>query len=290
MSEIHCILFPADFSPCSKQAFQVAWALARSHGARLIVLHVDSPLPFAPCGADILEMLRIYDVPDSHSTVEHRVETGAPAGTILRVAREAKPELIVMGTHGITGVERLMGSVAEEVVRKAPCAVMTIKAHGPSMFAIRRILYPTDFSESSLCAFPLACSLAQDFGARIVVLHACPWLTAVDTGVERQPPCGCREDSWSALRRVLAMAPEIGVGYELAEGEPGVEIVNAAQKNHCDLIVMSTHGRTGLRRLLMGSVAEKVLRAASCPVVTVKPFSAEVVKAVDLPARELVNP
>jgi nucleotide-binding universal stress UspA family protein len=120
MSTIQTILHPTDFSERSDGALPIAQALARDQGARLVVLHVmDESAPAAAVRAT---------VPDARVRMEQRLEKGDPAETILRVASEIKCDLIVMGTQGRTGLERLvMGSVAEKVLRQATCPVLIVK-------------------------------------------------------------------------------------------------------------------------------------------------------------------
>src|SRR4051794_16783690 len=140
------------------------------------------------------------------------------------------------------------------------------------MFPIRTILLPTDFSEASAAAFQLACSLARDHGSRIIALHVVPLPVApYDMGgwVAIEPE-GYRDELLARLRSVRPAVPEVPVEYGLADGDPPAEIVRIAGETPCDLIVMGTHGRRGLTRLVLGSVAEEVLRKAPCPVVTVK--------------------
>ena len=138
------------------------------------------------------------------------------------------------------------------------------------MLPIHTILYPTDFSENARYALPLACSLARDHGAQLIILHVD--LPPVSHGEEvaRRQDGSYREQLWRNLQTVEPPDSSIYVERVLAEGDPVAEILCVAQEYHCDLIVMGTHGRTGLRRLLMGSVAEEVVRKAPCPVVTVK--------------------
>jgi nucleotide-binding universal stress UspA family protein len=140
-----------------------------------------------------------------------------------------------------------------------------------TMFAIRTILHPTDFSEASAEAFRVACSLARDHGARVVVLHVMPLPIAFsDTAVEALNPVRCREELSESLMQVRPPEGVPPVERRLGEGDAGAEIVRLAGELGCDLIVMGTHGRSGLKRLLLGSVAEEVLRKAPCPVLTVK--------------------
>ncbi len=139
------------------------------------------------------------------------------------------------------------------------------------MLPIRIILHATDFSESSAYAFRLACSLARDYSARLVMLHVAeqPVVVPIDGSTFLPPPLD-RERLLKDLQCWQAQEPGVRIEYRLAEGDPAAEIVRAAAETGCDLIVMGTHGRAGLGRLLLGSVAEQVLRRAPCPVMTMK--------------------
>lgn len=139
------------------------------------------------------------------------------------------------------------------------------------MLPVRTILHPTDFSEPSTSALRLACSLARDYGARLILLHVAPAPIVVPAmGVV--PPQTEEEfqRTRAALRDLEIPVPGVEADRCLLQGDAAAEILRAAEENQCDVIVMGTHGRTGLGRLLMGSVAEQVLRKAPCPVVTVK--------------------
>ncbi len=140
------------------------------------------------------------------------------------------------------------------------------------MLAIRTILHPTDFSEHSNYAFRLACSHAKVHGASIHVLHVArhPVIVAVE-GVVPPETGRYQEELTVKLRSLRAEDPNISVESQLLFAtDPAAEIVRVAQAIEAGLIVMGTHGRTGLGRLLMGSVAEQVMRRPLCPVVTVK--------------------
>jgi nucleotide-binding universal stress UspA family protein len=134
------------------------------------------------------------------------------------------------------------------------------------MLPIRRILVPIDWSEPSDEAFRLAASLAREHAAELLVLYVVP-LAAVMYG---PPPESYLEHLLEELRRVRPSDPKVRARYLLVEGAPAAAILSAAGESHCDLIVMGTHGRRGLNRLLSGSVAEAVVRKAPCPVLTVK--------------------
>ena len=143
-----------------------------------------------------------------------------------------------------------------------------------------KILFPTDFSTMGQTALEMATSLARDRAAKLVIVH-----------VEEPPMAygggelyyGVQEPDREELHRMLtAVVPtDLAVGYEhrLMVGSPAAAIVQLAEQEQVDIIVMPTHGRTGLGRLLMGSVAEEVVRKAKCPVLTVKPAATTPAKA-----------
>jgi nucleotide-binding universal stress UspA family protein len=142
------------------------------------------------------------------------------------------------------------------------------------MLPIRTILHPTDFSERSQAAFRLACALARDYDACLIALHVMPTEVVYGEGVVLPPSHGYRLEMLEKLEELRAEGPGVRVETRLAEGNPAEQINRLAEEIPCDLIVMGTHGRTGLGRLLMGSVAEQVVRKAPCPVLTVKqPFA-----------------
>lgn len=139
------------------------------------------------------------------------------------------------------------------------------------MLPIRIIVYPTDFSEPSKYAFGLACALARDYGARLIVLHvAVPPDIVYGEGVIVPLPTGCEQDLLAKVRELRPHNRQVLVEYQLTGGDPAEEIVRVARESEAELIVMGTHGRTGLGRLLLGSVAEEVMRKADCPVLTVR--------------------
>ena len=140
------------------------------------------------------------------------------------------------------------------------------------MSAQRVILHPTDFSSSSAKAFVVACSLARDHSARLLMLHVAPQPLTSLGGTQAVPP-GREEFDLGESRKKLAEIPApAGVTMEtrLEVGNEADTIVKAARDAGCELIVMGTHGRSGVSRLLMGSVAEQVVRRAPCPVLTLR--------------------
>jgi nucleotide-binding universal stress UspA family protein len=141
------------------------------------------------------------------------------------------------------------------------------------MLPIRTILHPTDFSENSEYAFRLACSLARDYGARLIVAHVAQppiYITYGEMEKVLQQPVGYKQELETKLAQHRASDPKVCMEHHLLEGNPVEEILNLAEETESNLIFMGTHGRKGLGRLLMGSVAEQIVRKAPCPVLTVR--------------------
>ncbi len=141
------------------------------------------------------------------------------------------------------------------------------------MTPIHTVLFPTDFSEVAGAAFSLATALARAYGARLVVLHVAtppPFVAPGELERTLERPTGYRRQLEAELRNHPALGPRTPVSYRLEAGDPAVQILRVAREEGADLIVMGSHGRTGLGRLLLGSVAEQVSRKAPCPVLTSK--------------------
>jgi nucleotide-binding universal stress UspA family protein len=139
------------------------------------------------------------------------------------------------------------------------------------MLAIRTILHPTDFLEHSQHAYWLASALARDYGARLIALHVVAAPTVVyGEGVVPTNPEALQAEASARLAALPAPGGNVALDRRVVEGDAAEVTLRLAKELHADLIVMGTHGRTGLGRLLMGSVAERVLREANCPVLTVK--------------------
>ncbi len=295
MQSFRTILFAADFSQNSHDAFRLACSLAADSNTRIVVLHVDAPtlvgeepVHFGPASGQapaaghvpdrveaIKERLRQLYAPDRPIDVEYRVEDGDAASAILRLAVQVGANLIAMGTHGRRGLDRLMaGSVATAVLRGADCPVLALRAVPGALKPgeIHAILHPTDFSQSSESAALVARSLARELGTRLIILHVGPVQALVDGTVAAEVDPRFYRDALEDVRKRLD-GPDLKYQVEirLSLGRDREEILQVAHEVGCGLIVMGTHGRTGLGRLLMGSVAESVMTRASCPVLIVKP-------------------
>jgi MFS superfamily sulfate permease-like transporter/nucleotide-binding universal stress UspA family protein len=159
--------------------------------------------------------------------------------------------------------------VGEDKVRPAP--ISAAEPPPRSVLPIKAILHPTDFSEHADFAFQQTCAIAREHGARLMVLHVCPPAVATSKIEAAMLPSEAEKERLRAeLSRRRPLDTKLRVEHLFQEGEPVEQILQVARECHCDLIVMGTHGRTGLSRLLMGSVAEAVVRTAPCPVITIK--------------------
>jgi nucleotide-binding universal stress UspA family protein len=138
------------------------------------------------------------------------------------------------------------------------------------MLALHTVLHPTDFSEHSDHALGLACALTRDYDARLVILHVAPVPAAILGEAVLLPESGDDQETRRLQLHRHWVPGDVPAERRFAEGDPATEILEVAREVEADLIVMGTHGRTGLGRLLLGSVAEQVLRRAGCPVLTVK--------------------
>jgi nucleotide-binding universal stress UspA family protein len=159
------------------------------------------------------------------------------------------------------------------------------------MFSIHAILHPTDFSPQSMYAFHLACALARDHGARLLVAHVLespPVAVFGEFGMAPVDLGESRADAQAKLDYLEVAGSPLAVERFLLEGDPAPAILEFAQRRQCSLIVMGTHGRTGLERLLMGSVAEQIVRASPCPVLTVKAPLPELATAASLESATLL--
>lgn len=285
MLRIRKLLFPTDFSEAAEAAALHALHLARRYGAVLHVLHVATP------HEDAAERVHGFQRTACRSglagaprVIKAQLRSrSAPAG-ILDYAVDQGVDLVVMGTRGRSGLRRLViGSVAEAVVRQAPCPVYTVHCRGGGRAedakdeaaapSVQRILAPVDFSASSRQALAYARELADAYGARVDVLHITAQADLKTGQVAGVKPTGPsrRERERQRLRawaEEMDLAARVHVQYSYPQGG----ILDFASRRGTDLIVIATHGRTGLKRLVMGSVAEQVVRRAPCPVFTVKSF------------------
>jgi CPA2 family monovalent cation:H+ antiporter-2 len=297
MREVHRILCPVDLSDVSRHAIDHAVLLARWYHAAITALHVCNPVvipsaDFTFVGAGSVPMLTDDEMKEVRAQVARwfdsatdvdvdvLVESGPPAKRILENAESLPIDLIVMGTHGAGGFERLvLGSVAEKVLRKAMCPVLTVPPHAgtTSKLPFKRILCPMDLSDSSLAALDFAFSLAQQGNADLTILHVFEWPAEGESLMYRSfnVPEYLRELEHDAHSRVQALVPDsiresCRPHTRFSHGKPYREILRIADEDHCDLIAMGVQGRNPLDLMLFGSTTNQVVRRATCPVLSLR--------------------
>lgn len=295
MSFFDTLLVPIDFSSHSTKALDYAIALVKTFGGSIHLLHAYR-LPFyiptlnyPNLGRDFWSAVRdsagrkleegLQKI--AAAGIEEGVDLSEmpPAQAITETAERIGADLIVMGTRGLTGLKHvLLGSVAERTIRMAPCPVMTVKdtLQVTEPARLRTILIPIDFSECSHRALALARSLARAARpAHLILIHAYFLPLESEMLAEQVRETLLKTVSQRAAERLERMLVEVqddGVSADFVgyPGRPESVIVDVASDQDADLIVMGTHGQSGLAHVLVGSVAERVLRTAPCPVITVK--------------------
>jgi nucleotide-binding universal stress UspA family protein len=287
------ILVPTDFSRASDAALAHARILAGGTGTTLHLLHVVDAMTANPRTSEdaAYEQLQQRLSGESPGDVLAVERSGSPADEITRYARAHAIDLIVMGTHRRGRVAHLLcGSVAEKVARTAPCPVLTMRGTTLARATRRpRILVPTDFSPCSDAALGCARQMAARVRTSICLLHVIDHpATGATFGSELCAPASVetRQDLVANARielggRMLADSrSRVATTADIVFGASAAMISAYAADHAFDMIVMGTHGRSGLAHLLMGSVAESVIRTAPCPVLTVKSRHAAPVRAV----------
>lgn len=298
-NNVRTILVPTDFSSRTDNALTYALDLARQFGAEVHLLHVIgplegeaySPLRYTPEAAVLHHdpQKNIYDLLETtlarHDAEGVEVELVKqrgmkPATAILDYARREHIDLMVIGTHGAHGVRRLwLGSVAEEIVHQAPCNVLVVHERDTAEATprtIKRVLTPIDFSPPSRMLIQYAQALAASYNAAIDLLHVIETpsflkpITGLATLGDLAPDVGAKAESYLAHLRDEAATASVSIQAHLDEGQPAARIVHHARIHHTDLIVMATRGLSGMKRFFLGSVTERVVRAAPCPVLCVK--------------------
>jgi len=277
------ILFATDFSRATSAALPYAVEIARRFGATVHVVHVVGPdfYPYVPPS----EWARIAREEEEFRQkgkihLENELkglahEFAFPSGDVwkcfARIIEEKKIDLIVLGTHGRTGIEKaLVGSVAEKVFRQAACPVLTVgravfsKATHAAAADLNRILYATDFSPESLAAAPYAISMAKEHRAELILMHA----------IEKPEP-GQVNSAFQTLRDVIPFGTYLALEprYIVEQGAPYAAILNVASKRNADLIVLGVRGANRLLPVtthVVRSIAYEVVANSVCPVLTVR--------------------
>ena len=299
MVNITRILCPVDLSEFSRDALRHALALAEWYEAHVTVCHVYSaPQPLLPVTGmpgnvpllppvqpdEIAEHVRRFCaslLQDRKESVEVVVREGNAAKEIVLLAERLPADLLVLGTHGRSGFERLfLGSVTEKVLRTTHAPVMTIPPPvtqpGPALY--KTILCPLDFSDASTRALDYALSLAQEADARLILLHVIENLLGEAGAAEMGHLSVSEYDRYleeDAMARLKSVVPEAASVWSAPEervrrGRAYREILKVAKDEGVELIVMGVQGKGALTRLVFGSTTHHVIREAGCPVLTIR--------------------
>ena len=292
MLEVKLILCPIDFSEFSIRAYQHAASVAEHYRSKLMALHVVElwRYPYADYAASVgdyekfcralreggMEQLLVFVKKHARPGIEPElmVLEGRAPDLILSFAHERKADLIVMGTHGRRGFDRLMlGTTTDRVMRRASCPVMgvckspqeEIAASEQSHHAHRltRILFCTDFSENSDKALDFAISAATEYDAELTLLHVLERTSGSDN-----------QAMATATKQLDKLIPVEGRGTlniktAVRTGQPYEQIIHASHELQIDLVVMAVRGRGALNLAVFGSTTYRVMQLGCCPVLAV---------------------
>jgi nucleotide-binding universal stress UspA family protein len=285
------ILVPLDGSQLSQRALEPALALSQETGAELLLVRVPTAdtLSFAVSEAkqrelDQAALLYLETIRTANERPQLNIRTlvleGDVASTIVDTARSEQADLIVMSTHGYSGLTRwVLGSVTEKVLRSAPCPVLAVRAARHP----QRILIALDGSPLSECAITPGLSLAQLMKAEVTLLRCVPQLVADselgehERGLSRRMQAELIDEAEEYLvaRSAEAGRSDVAIKTAVRIGSPAETILEYIETYGIDLIAMATHGRTGLKRWVYGSVTAKVLRSVSCSMLVIRPTDTE---------------
>ncbi len=293
--EIKLILSPIDFSEFSIRAYRYALSLAEHYRAKLVAQHVvelsrHPSLGFVASGGLYDEFrkalhesaeqeLRNFVKQHTHGQIhpELVVQQGAAADDILSFAQVQKADVIVMGTHGRRGFDRLvLGSVTDRVMRRAPCPVLAISkpSHeslavdkpGDHVHHLSRILFCTDFSENSKRALNYAISATAEYDAELTLLHVLEDIPTPGTTQEAMATADGQLDRLITpdKRKTMKIKTEVRIGkaYE--------QIIQFAAEQQVDMVTMGVRGRGALDAAVFGSTTYRVIQLGPCPVLAVR--------------------
>lgn len=281
---INNILFLTDFSPVSTAALRHALSAARRFAAKVYVTHVLEPPLVAPASAAFYEGVSAREEAEKKfdallsegelNDVLHEIilSEGPPSRVVEEIVREKRIDLIVVGTHGRKGFRKMMlGSVAEEIYRKASCPVLTIGPENPanpeSEMSPRRILLATDLLDRAHRACDYAIAMALRHASELILLHVIEDQQVSDFGRAEQQRLAslARMEGLIPAETPLASKPKLVV----ARGHAADEISRTASEYKADLIVIGLHGGERMAAFFPGTVAYRVICQAPCPVLTV---------------------
>jgi nucleotide-binding universal stress UspA family protein len=298
---IHTILVPIDLSEESYRALEFALPLAKRFRASVHIVHVYegarqlSSIATSPVLFSEVEMERrlCQQVERRSGTRPHlddcHIRTGKPFQEIIACSNELKADLIVIATHGQSGFRHLtLGSTTEKIIRHASCPVLVVReaTRGPIKIGtedivLQKILVPVDFSERARTGAHYASRFATEVGADLLLIHVVqpPDYVAVGglSGPNYWPPLieTTRLEAENKLDAMVNFLPLVGISAEtqVEVGVPIEKLEEATARPDVDMVITSTHGDSGLRHAILGSIAEQLVRIAKCPVLVVPSHS-----------------
>ncbi len=303
MLNVKNILCPTDYSNCASQALEHALYMAKHYRARLHIIHANvlhqddlpNPANHSPDPKELREQLGNLFTKEIDGDMQEYIQSFedevirieelrgfSAAELIVQYADRHNIDLIVMGTHGRRGLGYMfLGSVAQEVVRVAHCPVYTVRESEKPQSPKKKnvILSPVDFSNHSNAALSVAREVADMYGAKLELLHVVENKIFSSYNIfEEKAIVRLQQDIVDQSRKKIKLVfdkssgPGVRVEIKVVTGHVVSEILEYARSNRVDLIVIATHGATGLKHFLLGGVAEKVIRRAPCPVLTIRSF------------------
>jgi nucleotide-binding universal stress UspA family protein len=281
MHPIRHLLCPVDLSESSALALRYAAVLRSMLDGDLTIVYVRTPGARESDPGKSLDSLDSFVASIQAASASARLleREGEPVTEILATAGAAASDLIVMGTHGRTGLQRLLlGSVAERVIRRSPIPVLTVppgmKNAAQESINLQTVLCAVDFSESSPRALEYAASIATAAQARLVLAHALEWSEELDT-IPQTGTSGLPSSEDDALARLNGLlidemharsAPELMIGY----GEPADEVLRLVRECKVDLVVLGARRRNPIDLMVFGSTTQRLIREGACAVLTVR--------------------
>lgn len=283
------ILSLYDFSWTGRQALRWAVGAGETFHSEVTVLHVSHGRKDDPAPASLVQSIReeidreirtreagTASERPGLKNLQVTVLTGHVASTLIDVIAAEQPDLVVLGTHGQTGLLHvLLGSVAEKIVRHSPSPTLVVR--GAFHWPPRCLLLPLDFDDSAEEALLAASELRRVFNARVEAIH----VVAPPAPMAYPPealiafpafnPEAAERAAGKRLREIADKHPSLPVVPHVTTGQAAARICEKAREIGADLILIPTHGRSGLSRLLIGSVAEQVVRYAPCQVLSFQP-------------------
>jgi nucleotide-binding universal stress UspA family protein len=283
MIRIKKVFVPVDFSQPSQTAVNYGLSLALEFDSELLLAHI------APFDRAIYENAKVRLMHLSPAGIRERLhfETIVKGGDVreelLGIATDKDVDLVVMGSHGRGYLERMiLGSVTERMLRELPVPVLTVShldsahmLHNPGVVPLKRILYACDLSDESDAGLKFSMRLARGLDAHLIVAHVIDpmgngFLTEQTAGYMPEYIANVRVQTEDYLDRMITLQADgrISISSVIGEGRPWSVINDVATECKADLIVINLHGKGTLERMLLGSTAERVIRTASVPVLS----------------------